>query len=123
MASFATRLVFFNGHYMTQNMSGYAPLALDLTDFANFGDKMPPRPGAADDQPGRNVLVVRVDASLDEGWFYEGAGIYRHAWLTKTAPVHIAQWGNYVRPDFSECDRSDYQCHATDGIGNDRGCE
>ena len=40
-----------------------------------------------------NVLVVRVDASLDEGWFYEGAGIYRHAWLTKTAPVHIAQLG------------------------------
>jgi beta-galactosidase len=46
------------------------------------------------------VLVVRVDASLDEGWFYEGAGIYRHAWLTKTAPVHITRWGNYIRPDF-----------------------
>jgi beta-galactosidase len=46
------------------------------------------------------VLVVRVDASLDEGWFYEGAGIYRHVWLTKTAPVHIARWGNYVRTDF-----------------------
>ena len=50
--------------------------------------------------PGLNVLVVRVDATLDEGWFYEGAGIYRHAWLTKTAPVHIARWGNYVRSDF-----------------------
>ncbi len=79
-------------------MSGYAPLALDLTDFANFGDKTQQRAGAA--APGSNVLVVRVDASLDEGWFYEGAGIYRHAWLTKTAPVHIARWGNYVRPDF-----------------------
>ena len=43
--------------------------------------------------PGRNVLVVRVDANvLDEGWFYEGAGIYRHAWLTKMAPAHIARW-------------------------------
>ena len=95
---FRNATVFFNGHYLTQNMSGYAPVALDLTDFANFGDMKPARPGA--DAPGRNVLVVRVDASLDEGWFYEGAGIYRHAWLTKTAPVHIAQWGNYVRPDF-----------------------
>jgi beta-galactosidase len=95
---FRNATVFFNGHYMTENMSGYAPLALDLTDFANFGDKTPPRAGA--DAPGRNVLVVRVDASLDEGWFYEGAGIYRHVWLTKTAPVHIARWGNYVRPDF-----------------------
>jgi beta-galactosidase len=95
---FRNATVFFNGHYLTENMSGYAPLALDLTDFANFGDRTPP--GAGADAPGRNVLVVRVDASLDEGWFYEGAGIYRHAWLTKTAPVHIARWGNYVRPDF-----------------------
>ena len=52
--------------------------------------------------PGMNVLVVRVDATLDEGWFYEGAGIYRHAWLTKTAPVHIARWGNYVRTEFAK---------------------
>ncbi len=74
-------------------MSGYAPLALDLTDFANFGDKSAAASGS-------NVLVVRVDASLDEGWFYEGAGIYRHVWLTKTSPVHVARWGNYVRPDF-----------------------
>jgi beta-galactosidase len=95
---FRNAMVFFNGHYLTQNMSGYAPAALDLTDFANFGDKTPPRAGV--DAPGRNVLVVRVDASLDEGWFYEGAGIYRHAWLTKTAPVHIAQWGNYVQSTF-----------------------
>ena len=95
---FRNAMVFFNGHYLTQNMSGYAPVALDLTDFANFGAPVEPPPAG---QPtGRNVLVVRVDASLDEGWFYEGAGIYRHAWLTKTAPVHIAQWGNYIRPDF-----------------------
>ena len=95
---FRNATVFFNGHYMADNMSGYAPLPLDLTDFANFGDKTPAKPGA--DPTGRNVLVVRVDASLDEGWFYEGAGIYRHAWLTKTAPVHVAQWGSYVRSDF-----------------------
>ena len=98
---FRNAMVFFNGHYLTQNMSGYAPVALDLTDFANFGDKTPPTGAAPGTQPtGRNVLVVRVDASLDEGWFYEGAGIYRHAWLTKTAPVHITQWGNYVQPTF-----------------------
>ena len=92
-------MVFFNGHYITQNMSGYAPEALDLTDFRQLRRQdAAARP--AGDAPGRNVLVVRVDASLDEGWFYEGAGIYRHVWLTKTAPVHIAQWGNYVQPDF-----------------------
>jgi beta-galactosidase len=41
--------------------------------------------------------VVRVDASLGEGWFYEGAGLYRHVWLVKTAPVHVPQWGVFVR--------------------------
>jgi beta-galactosidase len=37
-----------------------------------------------------------VDATQGEGWFYEGAGIYRHVWLVKTRPVHVAQWGTYV---------------------------
>ena len=119
---FRNATVFFNGHYIAENMSGYAPLNLDLTDFANFADKAAMDKdvrdkaalAAATDErakarvtsgmavPGNNVLVVRVDATLDEGWFYEGAGIYRHAWLTKTAPVHIARWGNYVRADFGK---------------------
>jgi beta-galactosidase len=119
---FRNATVFFNGHYIAENMSGYAPLNLDLTDFANFADKSAmdkdardkaALAAAADDRakaritagmavPGNNVLVVRVDATLDEGWFYEGAGIYRHAWLTKTAPVHIARWGNYVRTEFGQ---------------------
>jgi beta-galactosidase len=117
---FRNATVFFNGHYIAQNMSGYAPLALDITDFCNFADQAATQraerqkqelANATTDQarariqnametPGHNVLVVRADATLDEGWFYEGAGIYRHVWLTKTSPVHIAQWGNYVRPDF-----------------------
>ncbi len=120
---FRNATVFFNGHFIAENMSGYAPLNLDLTDFANFADKAGKDRLAADQAriveagsdaaaaariqarmqtPGSNVLVVRVDASLDEGWFYEGAGLYRHAWLTKTAPVHIAKWGNYVRTDFGK---------------------
>jgi beta-galactosidase len=119
---FRNATVFFNGHYITENMSGYAPLSVDLTDFANFADKAAVDRAAADQaritaagsdaaavariragmqKPGSNVLVVRVDATLDEGWFYEGAGIYRHAWLTKTAPVHLARWGNYVRTESS----------------------
>jgi beta-galactosidase len=82
---FRHAIVMFNGHYIGENFSGYAPFRFDLTDFANIGDK--------------NVLTVRVDATLGEGWFYEGAGIYRHVWLTKTAPLHVAQWGTYVRSE------------------------
>ena len=82
---FRDAMVMFNGHYIGENASGYVPFRFDLTDFVNFGDK--------------NVLVVRVDATLGEGWFYEGAGIYRHVWLTKTDPLHLAQWGTFVRSE------------------------
>ena len=82
---FRDATVMFNGHYIGQNESGYVPFRFDLTDFANFGD--------------RNVLVVRVDATLGEGWFYEGAGIYRHVWLTKTDSLHVAEWGTFIRSE------------------------
>ncbi len=80
---FRNAILIFNGCYIGENLSGYAPFRFDLTDLANFG--------------GRNVLAVRVDVTLGEGWFYEGAGIYRHVWLTKFAPLHVAQWGTFVK--------------------------
>jgi beta-galactosidase len=75
-------MVVLNGHFLGRNMSGYAPFFYDVTDFLNYG--------------ARNFLAVRVDATQGEGWFYEGAGIYRHVWLVKTHPVHVARYGMYV---------------------------
>ena len=72
-------LAVFNGYYIGRHSGGYDPFSFDLTDFALPG--------------GPNVLLVRVDATLSDGWFYEGAGIYRHVWLVKTAPVHVKKWG------------------------------
>ena len=63
-------LVVLNGFYVGRHGGGYDAFSFDLTDFA-----IPGRP---------NVLLVRVDATLSDGWFYEGAGIYRHVWLNKT---------------------------------------
>jgi beta-galactosidase len=74
--------VWLNGHRLCSNLSGYIGFGCDVTDYLNYG--------------GSNQLVVRVDASQSEGWFYEGAGIYRHVWLTKTSPVHIATDGVFV---------------------------
>ncbi|MDE2110148.1 MAG: DUF4982 domain-containing protein [Alphaproteobacteria bacterium] len=79
---FRNCIVMFNGYIVGGNQSGYAPFHIDVTDFANYG--------------GKNVLTVRVDATLGEGWFYEGAGIYRHVWLVKTDALHIPQWGVWV---------------------------
>ena len=80
-------LVILNGFVVGANESGYVPFEIDITDFA--------RPGAD------NVLVVRCDVSLGEAWSYEGAGLYRHVRLVKTAPVHVRQWGATVRSTVS----------------------
>lgn len=71
-----------NGHHLGNNRSGYIGVAYDITDFLHFNQK--------------NVLVVRVDASQYEGWFYEGAGIYRHVWLNKYNNMHIAHDGVFA---------------------------
>jgi beta-galactosidase len=78
-------MVVFNGFYMGHHSGGYDPFSFDLSDFANVG--------------GRNVLLVRVDATSSDGWFYEGAGIYRHTWLVKTNPVHVPRWGTFAKAD------------------------
>ena len=64
---FRNASVWFNGFYMGTEPSGYAVQTYDITPYIDFN--------------GDNVLCVRADASLEEGWFYEGGGIYRHAFL------------------------------------------
>ncbi|HNO99768.1 MAG TPA: glycosyl hydrolase 53 family protein, partial [Ferruginibacter sp.] len=36
------------------------------------------------------------DATQYEGWFYEGAGIYRHVWLNQYNPVHLDEHPAFV---------------------------
>jgi beta-galactosidase len=87
---FRNALVWLNGHCLGRNLSGYASFAYDIAKFANFG--------------GKNELVVRVDATRTEGWFYEGAGIYRHVWLVKTGSLHVAHSGTQVINDVTPGD-------------------
>jgi beta-galactosidase len=82
---FRSTLVFLNGYFIGRNDNGYAPFRFDVSDFLNYG--------------GKNCLVVRVDASFGDGWFYEGAGIYRHVWLLKTDALHLGRWESYVRAE------------------------
>jgi beta-galactosidase len=81
--AFRSALVFLNGYFIGRNDNGYAPFYFDVSDFLNYG--------------GKNYLVVRMDASFGDGWFYEGAGIYRHVWLTKTDALHLGRWESWVR--------------------------
>ena len=77
--TFRDARVWVNGFYCGGEPSGYLSHHYDITDYINYG--------------GDNVVCVRTDATLEEGWFYEGGGIYRHVWLNKTSPLHIAQDG------------------------------
>ena len=45
---------------------------------------------------GKNAILVKVDAREYEGWWYEGCGIYRHVWLTKTNRLHVDRFGTYI---------------------------
>lgn len=71
--------IWVNNCYVGGHFSGYGSASYDITDFVRYG--------------GKNTVVIRVDASQYEGWFYEGAGIYRHAWLESYPNVHIAETG------------------------------
>ena len=74
--------VLVNGWMVRRHEGGYYPFREDITDVVHFG--------------GENTISVRVDATKSEGWFYEGAGIYRHVWLDITSPVAIAPDGIFV---------------------------
>ena len=75
-------MVWLNGRLLGKHVSGYTSFRFDVTSAVNYG--------------GKNILTVRVDARGSEGWWYEGGGIYRHVWLNKAGPLHVAPWGVYV---------------------------
>ena len=79
--------VWLNGFYIGRNESGYSGFGFDITDLVEFGKD--------------NVIVLRVDASQYEGWFYEGAGIYRHAWLNVYSPSHLRPDGLFLYSTFA----------------------
>jgi len=74
-----------NGFYLGTNESGYIGISYDITDYIRFGKS--------------NTIVIRADASQYEGWFYEGAGIYRHVWLSRTNNLHVAENGIFIYSD------------------------
>jgi beta-galactosidase len=81
-------IVWVNGFYLGTEHSGYTSFSYDITDYLNYG--------------GDNVIAVRVDATMEEGWYYEGAGIYRHVWRLKTSPLHVKRFGIFITTDFKD---------------------
>lgn len=74
--------VYVNGRLAGEWAYGYNSFRVDLTPFLQAGKS-------------NLIAVMASNKPLSTRW-YPGAGIYRHVWLEKTGPAHIAQWGVYV---------------------------
>lgn len=96
---FRNSIVWVNGFYLGTEPSGYTGFEYNISEYLNYG--------------GENTIAVRVDATMEEGWFYEGAGIYRHVWLNKTWPLHIATDGTFVTTAVKDNGRADVNAQAT----------
>lgn len=72
---FRDAMVWVNGTYMDRHASGYTSFMLEITDHLVFDDV--------------NSIAVRVDSEQNEGWWYEGAGIYRNVFLHIAEPVYV----------------------------------
>ncbi|MDE6337154.1 MAG: DUF4982 domain-containing protein [Muribaculaceae bacterium] len=77
--------VYINGHELGTRPYGYASFSYNLTPWLKSG---------------KNVVAVRVDnVEQPNSRWYSGCGIYRHVWLRILNPLHVAQWGTFVRQD------------------------
>jgi beta-galactosidase len=100
--------MWLNGHFLGRHASGYTSFRYDISEVA--------RSGAA------NQLVVRVDPTDFEGWWYEGGGIYRHARLVSVAPVHVSPWGVKVVSrvnDLRNSEQTDTLLEITTSLSNE----
>lgn len=77
-------VIYLNGFLIYRSQSGYTSFEVDITDFVHYGEEA-------------NLLSVYIKNHESEGWWYEGAGIYRHVWLIKTGLVSVDTWGTFVR--------------------------
>ena len=67
--------IYLNEFFVEHEPSGYSRIVLDITDIAAYGEE--------------NILSIKCDARQAEGWFYEGGGIYRNAYLKVVEEKHI----------------------------------
>ena len=80
---FRDAAVWVNGVYLDRHLSGYTSFMLELTDHLIFGEV--------------NSIAVRADSDQYEGWWYEGAGIYRNVFLHIAEPVCLKPRQTIIR--------------------------
>lgn len=76
-------MVWINGHLAGGWPYGYSSWRVDLTPYVIPGKE--------------NQLAIRLDNPPNSSRWYPGGGIYRNVWMVKTNPVHIGQWGTFIK--------------------------
>lgn len=104
--------VWVNGTKVHSHPWGYTGFVVDITDSLRHDGKP-------------EVVSVFIDVTNtkfvhdpgNEGWWYEGCGIYRSVWLISTNGVHIDKWGTFVTTP--EVDKSHALVNAKTTVRND----
>ena len=76
--------IYLNGCLIKYNHCAYTPFEADISDYVFFDRE--------------NVIAVYIDMSLIEGWWYRGAGIYRHVRMVVTDKLCVDLYGDYIYP-------------------------
>lgn len=86
---FRDAILWVNGVYIDRHQSGYTPFICEITDHLIENEK--------------NSIAVRVDSDQPEGWFYEGAGIYRNVNLLIGECVYVKPYKTVVNATINGC--------------------
>ncbi|WP_086347816.1 glycoside hydrolase family 2 TIM barrel-domain containing protein [Candidatus Enterococcus clewellii] len=77
--------VWLNGVFLGDHYSGYSDFSFDITELVRYGEE------------GTNVLLVKVDTTTGaEGWWYEGAGIYKEVFLEFLPEIRIDRLETFI---------------------------
>ncbi|MDT0676549.1 beta-galactosidase GalB [Autumnicola musiva] len=76
-------MVWINGKLAGGWPYGYTSWRLDITPYLNIGEE--------------NQIAIRLDNPPNSSRWYPGGGIYRNVWLVKTNPIHVGQWGTFIK--------------------------
>ena len=81
-------VVYVNGTVACRNFSGYNRFSCDISDYLLAGEE--------------NVIALYIDARNREGWWYEGAGLYRPVYIEFRRNQHIHTQDYFVRSERNE---------------------
>lgn len=77
-------IVYVNGTIAVRNFSGYNRFSCEIASYLLPNSE--------------NIIAIYVDATTWEGWWYEGAGLYRSAYIEFRKKIHIDTQECFVRP-------------------------